>query len=99
MPSIFRKVASMLPSPRLRFFYLNPPRTSSSRRRELRHEAHGDAELVELEMRLQEHARAISPRLALHVGHVDPRLAQRQPRLRLLPRVIVQQDIIGDPVV
>src|SRR5437016_5059387 len=75
------------------------PYALGCRRRQLSDEPQRHRQLVQLEVRLEIRDGAVTPRLAGNVEHVHARLAQRIARLQLLPRVVRQQDVVGDPAV
>ena len=50
-------------------------------------------------MRPEEHRGAVGPRFAGHLADIHPRLAQRVLRLDFLRCVVVDQHVVGDPVV
>src|SRR5471032_2555601 len=87
-------------SGRGRAYQVSPVRASGGpRRRQLGHQPHRCRQLLELEVRPQEHGGLVHARLGRIVGDVDARLAQRVLGLQRLRGVVVDQHVVGDPVV
>lgn len=69
------------------------------RLRQLRDQTERNGKLIELEVRPQEGHGAVHAGAARHLGHLHAGFAQRELRLLVLARVIVEQDVLGQPAV
>src|SRR5262245_64908915 len=69
-----------------------------ARLRQLRHEPEGDGDLVGLVMRLEVEVGDEVPRLPRLLADLDPRLAQRELALLLDRPLVVEEDVLLDPV-
>src|SRR5664280_3347480 len=69
------------------------------RSRQLGHQAQGDRQLVELEVRPEEGDRFVDAGLAWNLRHLDARLAKRELRLDGRRGHVVRRDVVRDPPV